>query len=175
MKNRLCATLPFSIKTMLVVLILLSCGSEEEEDALHYPGTWQFKDKIYSGELVFNTTRTLILTRTTYQEIYVVQRDNSSDVMTLLGLKGDISVNGNFMTFQLSAIGECVKDNTEQCTSAVQWFQKGSSTYNSYLQFVREQFTSEFYADEDSLWLIRDMNNDSDTDDPGEDIEFLRL
>jgi hypothetical protein len=56
----------------------------------------------------------------------------------------------------------------------VEWFDKGTPTYNDYIQYIRESFTAEFEADQDYLRLIRDMNNDGDTEDTGEDIEFER-
>jgi hypothetical protein len=72
-------------------------------------------------------------------------------------------------------VGECVKNAQQNCTTAIQWFAKGSAIYNNYIQYLRETVTGEFEVDEDWLWLVRDRNNDGDTDDNGEDIEFERL
>jgi hypothetical protein len=73
---------------LIVSSIIPSCESLKEDPA--YVATWQYKDKLYAGELTYNTTRTLTLTKTTYMEVYVIQRDNSSAVVTILGLKGDV-------------------------------------------------------------------------------------
>jgi hypothetical protein len=169
------------IKSLINIMILLivsviipSC--ETLKDDPQYIGSWQYKDKIYSGELVINTTHTLILTKTTFHEVLIYQRDNSSTVMTLIGLKGDIEINGNEMTFKVSAFAECLKDASNNCTSTPEWFAKGTETYNDYLSLgMKETFQGEFEADEDYLWLVRDMNNDSDTEDSMEDIEFDRI
>jgi hypothetical protein len=168
-----CHTISNMILISLVSLTLTTC-ERLKEDPL-YVESWQYKDKVYVGEVAYNTTRTLILTKTTYEEVYVMQRDNSSTITTLLGLKGDLTVSGNKMTFKLTAVGECVKDASQNCTSTVQWFPKGSATYNTYIQYLQETVQSEFEADEDYLWLVRDSNNDGDTEDAGEDIEFERL
>ena len=40
---------------------------------------------------------------------------------------------------------------------------------------IAESFYGTFEADEDYLWLVRDLNNDTDTDDDWEEIEFERL
>lgn len=162
----------------MLVLILLSATvttCDRQEDDPFYVGTWQYKEKVYAGEFAYNTTRTLILTETTFEEIYVMQRDNSTVIASLLGMKGDLDVSGAEMTFRLKAVGDCVKDAQNKCTGSVQWYAKGSAVYNNYIQYLKENVDGEFEADEDYLWLVRDSNNDGDTDDDWEDMEFERL
>jgi len=159
--------------SLLLSVILLMTSCEKNKDPL-YVGTWEYKTKVYSGDLTFNTTRTLILTKNTFQEVYFIQLDNSPTISSILGIKGDLSVKSNKMTFKLNSVGECVKDSENKCTDNVAWFDKGTPTYNTYIQFIRESFTAEFEAGDDYLWLVRDMNNDGDTEDTGEDIEFER-
>ena len=162
------------VMLFIVSLIIPSCETLKDDPL--YIGTWQYKDKIYSGELIINTTHTLIITKTTFHEVLIYQRDNSNTVMTLMGLKGDIEINDNEMTFKVSAFGECLKDEHDNCTSTPEWFAKGTETYNDFLSLgMQESFKGEFEADENYLWLLRDMNNDSDTEDNWEDIEFGRL
>ncbi len=163
-----------SIAVIAVLFLTLTTCERLREDPL-YVGSWQYKDKLYVGDITYNTTRTLILTKTTYEEVYVLQRDNSSVISALLGLKGDLTVSGNEMTFKLSAVGECVKDASQNCTNTVQWFAKGSATYNTYIQYMQETVNGDFEADEDYLWLVRDSNQDGDAEDDGEDIEYERL
>lgn len=163
-----------TLLTIALISLTLTTCDRLKDDPL-YAGSWQYKDKLYVGDFTYNTTRTLILTKTTYEEIYVIQRDNSSTITTVLGLKGGIEVSGSEMTFRLNAVGECVKDASQNCTSAVQWFAKGSATYNTYIQYLQETIYGEFEAGEDYLWLVRDMNNDGDTEDTDEDIEFDRI
>ena len=158
------------ILIILVSLLMTSCEALKEDPL--YAGTWEFKDKIYSGELTFNTTRTLLLTKNTYQEVYVIQPDNSSSISTILGLKGDLSVSGSEMTFSLKEIGACVKDAQEKCTSSVQWYGSGTQYYNDNIQYFKLTVKGDFEVDEDYLWIIRDTNGDGDTEDAGEDIEF---
>ncbi len=166
---------PFKIIyiSLLLSVLLLMASCEKNKDPL-YAGTWEYKTKISAGDLTFNTTRTLILTKKTYQEVYVIQLDNSPDISSILGTRGDLTVSKNKMGFTMNAVGECIKDTENKCTSDVEWFDKGTPTYNDYIQYIRESFTAEFEADQDYLRLIRDMNNDGDTEDTGEDIEFER-
>ena len=162
----------------MIVIILLSATvttcDRQDNDPL-YVGTWQYKEKIYAGEFAYNTTRTLILTETTFEEIYVMQRDNSIVIASVLGMEGDLDVSGVEMTFSLKAVGDCIKDAQNKCTSSVEWYAKGSAVYNNYIQYLKENVDGEFEADEDYLWLVRDSNNDGDTDDDWEDMEFERL
>lgn len=162
----------------MIVLILMSVTvttCDRQEGDPFYVGTWQYKEKVYAGEFEYNTTRTLVLSETTFEEIYLMQRDNSTTIASLLGMKGDLDVSGPEMTFTLKAVGDCIKDTQNKCTSSVQWYAKGSALYNNYIQYLEEIVDGEFEADEDYLWLVRDMNNDGDTDDDWEDIEFERL
>jgi len=170
-------TLRFNSATSLLIIITLSVIMTRCEwfknDPL-YTGSWEYKDVVYAGDFVYNTTRTLTLTEETFREVYVMQRDNSSTIATILATKGEIEVTGNQISFTLNAVGECLKDAQDKCTSTVEWFPKGSVTYNSYMLYLEETYEGEFEADED-LWLIRDMNNDGDTSDDGEDVEFERI
>jgi len=171
-------TLRFNSATSLLIIITLSVIMTRCEwfknDPL-YTGSWEYKDVVYAGDFVYNTTRTLTLTEETFREVYVMQRDNSSTIATILATKGEIEVTGNQISFTLNAVGECLKDAQDKCTSTVEWFPKGSATYNSYMLYLEETYEGEFEADEDYLWLIRDMNNDGDTSDDGEDVEFERI
>lgn len=167
-------TLKSTIIIILVLMFIPSCETLKEDPL--FVGTWQFKDKIYSGDVVINSNHTLKLTKSTFEEIIVYQRDNSSSVMSLVGMKGNISAKGTKITFTLTAFGECQKDASDKCTSSVEWYAKVSAKYNGYAALgLQEIYTGDADADEDYLWLVRDMNNDSDTEDTWEDIEFEQL
>lgn len=166
----------FKVLAGVILLAILMTQSCEwfSEDPL-WIGKWQYNDKIYIGDFTYNTTTTLTLAESSFEEVYIIKRDNSSEITSLLGLKGSLSVKGSIMTFTLTAIGECVEDAQQKCTTAIEWFPKGSATYNTYLQYLKETYTGEFEADEDWLWLVRDRNKDGDTEDDVEDVEFERL
>lgn len=141
-----------------------------------YIGTWQYTEKTYAGDVAINITHTLKFNEDTFEEVIIYRRDNTSSVMSLLGLKGSISVDDNEVIFTLTAIGECLKDSYDNCTAIPEWFPKGSPDYNAFLSLgIVESFDGTFEADEDYLWLVRDLNNDTDTDDDWEDIEFERI
>lgn len=174
MKAQFRATTCSNMMTIILLSVTMTTCDKMKDDPL-YVGTWEYKDNVYVGEFTYNTTRTIGLTETTFEEMYVMQRDNSSTIATILGLKGNLEVSGSEMTFKLNAVGECVKDGQNQCTGVVEWFVKGTATYNTYIQYLMETLMGEFEASEDYLWLVRDLNNDGDTDDLGEDIYFDRI
>ena len=141
-----------------------------------YIGSWQYTEKGYAGEVAINITHTLKLTEGTFEEIIIYRRDNSSSVMSLLGMKGNLTVDDDEVLFKLTAIGDCLEDSYDKCTATPEWFPKGSPTYNAFLSLgISESFEGTFEADEEYLWLVRDLNNDTDTDDDWEDIEFERI
>lgn len=167
-------------RIMLALILLFTVSSFHSCDWFttdpDYIGTWQYTEKEYAGEVAINITHTLKLTEGTFEEIIIYRRDNSSSVMSLLGLKGTISVDNDEVFFKLTAIGDCLEDSYDKCTATPEWFPKGSPTYNTYLSLgMSESFEGTFEADEDYLWLVRDMNNDTDTDDDWEDMEFERI
>jgi hypothetical protein len=173
MKNRYLTLRGAMLLCIAAIVSLPSCDWFSEDPL--WIGKWQYKDKIYVGDITYNTTTTLTLNESSFEEVYIITRDNSSEITSLLGLKGSLSVKNDIMTFTLSAVGECVEDAQQKCTSVIEWFPKGSATYNTYMQYLKETVTGEFEAEEDWLWLVRDRNKDGDTEDDGEDIEFERL
>ncbi len=90
------------------MLLLISCESLKDDPA--YAGTWQCKETITSDNLVYNTTRTLIPTKKTFEEIYVIKRENSPAISAIFGTNGDIRINQTSYIFSLKALGTCVKD-----------------------------------------------------------------
>jgi hypothetical protein len=174
MKNVLYGRIMLSLILLFMVSSFHSCDWFRTDP--DYIGKWQYTEKGYAGEVAINITHTLKLTEGTFEEIVIYRRDNSSSVMSLLGLKGNVSVDDDEVRFTLTAIGYCLKDTYDNCTANPEWFQKGSPTYNAFLSLgISESFRGTFEADEDYLWLVRDMNNDTDTDDDWEDMEFDRI
>lgn len=163
-----------SLRIILLISVIIPSCDKINKDTL-YIGTWQHKDVVDTGDLVFNTTRTLILTRTTYEEIYMLQRYNSDVVLSIIGFKGELSVKGTEMTFSLMEIGTCVKDASQNCTDQVIFHGRGTQYYNDNIQYFRLTIKGEYEADENVLQLKRDTNGDGDMEDNGESIEFQRI
>jgi len=80
---------------LLVAIPMITSCERLKEDPL-YAGTWQNKDKLYVGDLTYNTTTTLKLTEDTFEQVYSLQRDNSSDITSLPGLKGSLECSFGF-------------------------------------------------------------------------------
>lgn len=172
MKKHIIHKRGLSVLILIALIMIPSCGWFREDPM--YVGIWQNKDKFYTEEFIFKTITTLKLTENTFEEVYIIQRDNSSAIISLLATKGAILVKDDEVTFTLNAVGECVRDAENLCTGSIQWFAKGSATYNSYVQYIRETVSGKFEAGEYYLRLFRDRNGDGDYEDEGEDIEFER-
>ncbi len=162
-----------SITSLTGVMLLISCESLKDDPV--YAGTWQCKETITSDNLVYNTTRTLILTRNTFEEIYVIKRENSPAISAIFGTSGDIRTNHTSYIFILKALGTCVKDEMDMCTEEVAFCGPGTSHFDENIQYYSVEVPCKIEADEFRLRLVRDLNNDRDTEDQGEDIEFERI
>ena len=163
-----------SLMILLLISVFIPSCDRLNKDPL-FIGTWQHKDIVDTGDLVFNTTRTLILTKTTYEEIYMLQRYNSDAVLSIIGFKGGLSTKGSEMTFNLEEIGTCVKDASQNCTDQVVFYGQGTQYYIDNIQYFRLIIEGEYEADENYLQLKRDTNGDGDMEDNGESIEFQRI
>ncbi|MBW6500513.1 MAG: hypothetical protein K0B05_03885 [Bacteroidales bacterium] len=165
---RICLLLIFS-----AVLFAYSC-EKQKKDPL-FVGTWESVEQIDIGDLTFNTTRTLVLTKKTYEEVYVIRIGNSSYISAVVGRRGDLSVKGTGMTFTLKELGTCATDNDGRCTADAEWYGPGTQYYSDNIQYFKLTLTGEFEAGEFYLRLRIDTNGDGDTEDQGEDIEFERI
>jgi len=160
--------------TLIFSLLLLTDSCENQGNPL-FVGTWQFTESVNADNLVFNTTRTLVLTKRTYEETYRVERVDPGTISQIIGTKGDLVTTHSGMVFQLNQLGECEKDELEICTGNVVWHSEGSNYWNENIIFFKPVVPGEFEAGETTLWLRRDLNTDGDTDDAGEDITFERV
>jgi len=115
MKNVLLNRIMLALILLFIVSSFHSCDWFTTDP--DYIGTWQYTEKGYAGEVAINITHTLKLTESTFEEIIIYRRDNSSAVMSLLGLKGTITVDDDEVLFKLTAIGDCLEDTNENCTA----------------------------------------------------------
>jgi len=90
----------------LIAIIIPSCEFLNKDP--EFTGTWQFSEKITSNELVYNTTSTIILTKNSYEETYLIQRENSGTISAIVGIRGDLSQAHSTLTFILKELGKCV-------------------------------------------------------------------
>ena len=157
----------------LIFVILTSC--ENMKDDPLYVGTWQFTETINTDGLVFNTIRTMKLTKKTYEETYSVQRQNSASISEIIGTRGNLVLTHSSMVFQLKGLGACSRDASDICTGTVQWYSENSQYWTDNIQFFKLVIPGEFKAETAKLWLTRDLNTDGDTDDAGENVVFERI
>lgn len=162
----------YLVLVCLSILILFSCESKDDPP---YVGSWRSSGQVITSEIVYNTTRTLILTRSTYEEIYLIQRENQGIIAGILGTKGKLAFSRYYMVFRLGELGTCVRDQSDACTEAVQWFGEGTQYWIDNSPYYESTVKGEYKVDGTTLYLKRDLNNDNDTDDTGEDIEFERI
>ena len=162
-----------TVVTVFISLLFSSCEYQKKDPL--FAGSWKFSENIVAGDLVYNTTRYLTLTKDTYEEIFIVQRERSGLIAGILGTKGKLAFSRYYMVFMLEELGTCVRDQSDACTEAVQWFGEGTLYWTENSPYFESTVKGEFEAGESTLYLKRDLNNDNDTDDTGEDIKFERI
>lgn len=158
------------IISFLVLFLATSC--EAWKDDPDYIGTWQYNETITANDMVYNTTRTIVFTKKTYEETYLIKRENSSTITAIIGTSGSIARSRSNLVFELKELGTCVPDNMEVCTEEVQWFGEGSFYWNDNIDYFEKKVTGVFEVDGTTLRLSRDLNNDKDFEDTGEDVIF---
>jgi hypothetical protein len=154
-------------------LLFTSCESWKKDP--RFIGDWQFIEKITADNLVYNTTRTIKLTKNTYEETYVIQRENSAAISAIIGTRGDLGLTHTNLIFTLEEIGTCALDESEACTEDVLWYGAGTQYWTNNISFFERTVVGEYEIIENTLWLIRDLNNDGDSEDAGEDVRFEML
>lgn len=163
----------FHLYLLLIFIISLfipSCESLRKDP--EFVGTWQFRKKITSDDLVFNTTRTLILTKNSYEEIYTIQRENSTVISAILGTRGNIALTHSTLIFELKELGTCTLNASEICTGSVQWFGEGTRYWTDNIVYFKKTVTGVFEVTGTKLRITRDLNLDGDYEDTGEDVTF---
>ena len=165
-----------SCRSLIVVcFISLASSSCEKHRAPLFAGEWEFKETITSGDLTLNTTRLMTLTKTTYEETFIVERQNSSVISSIIATRGNIEPAHSDLIFHLKELGTCIPDDLGACTGNIAWHDEGSQYWEDNITFFSLTVSGRFEVDETTLWLIRDLNDDLDTGDAGEDIIFTRI
>jgi len=164
----------FLIPILLFIIFLIpSCENLKNEP--EYIGKWQMSEKITADEIVYSNTRTLVLTRNTYEEVYVIKRENSTSITAIIGTAGTLVTSHSNLIFNLEELGRCVLDERDVCTDVVQWFGPGSGYYTENIMYFEAEVAGEFEVAGNTLRLIRDLNNDDDLEDTGEDVTFTLI
>jgi len=157
----------------IISLFIPSCESLRKDP--EFVGSWQFSKKITSDDLVFNTTRTLILTKNSYEETYTIQRENSAVISAIIGTKGYLQMDRLSLIFELKELGTCTLDNSEICTGNVQWYGDGTQYWTDNIVYFKKTVTGAFEVIGNTLRLTRDLNRDFDYEDTGEDVTFEKI
>lgn len=155
-----------------IILLLIIPSCENLRNDPEYIGKWQKSEIITADEIVYSNTRTLVLTRNTYEEVYVIKRENSTSNTAIIGIAGNLATSHSNLIFNLNELGTCVLDERDACTDVVQWFGKGSAYYTENIKYFETQVAGEFEVVGNTLHLVRDLNNDGDVEDTGEDVTF---
>jgi hypothetical protein len=157
----------------LITIIIPSCESLSKDP--EFIGTWQFTEKITSDNLVYNTTRTLILSENSYEETYTIKRENSALISSIIGTKGNLGMARSNLIFELKELGTCALDNSEICTGNVQWYGEGTQYWTDNIVYFKKTVTGVFEVIGNTLRLTRDLNRDFDYEDSGEDVTFEKI
>jgi hypothetical protein len=166
--KRLLSLFPLSL-ILIASACLLSCSKDDDPG---YAGTWQFSETLVSDGLTYNTIRTIILERKSWEETYLIRRENSETITAIIGTKGKLGTVRSHLVFYLEELGTCKLDENEFCTEETEWYGEGSAYWMSNIRFFSKTVESEYELTETTLRLIRDLNDDGDTEDTGEDVTF---
>jgi hypothetical protein len=158
---------------LLIIPVVIPSCQEKEKDL--FIGNWQYNEIVTSGDVIYSTIRTLQLTKNTYEETYVVRREAKGAVSEIIGTRGSLVIGHSSLEFELKELGTCARDSVDACTSEVAWYVEGSQYWTDNIQYFSLVVKGEFQADGTTLILTRDLNNDGDTLDDGEHVEFHRI
>lgn len=158
---------------LAAAILIHSCRGQRDEDL--YIGTWQYTTTVTADDMVYTTIRTMILTRNSYEETYIIQRQNTGTISGIIGTRGNLSRSRNNILFELKELGTCVRDSIDGCTQDVLWYGEGSQYWIDNVEFFGLIIKGNLQATETTLLLTRDLNNDGDTEDAGENVEFQRI
>jgi hypothetical protein len=162
-----------AIAGLFTVFLIPSCENLKNDP--EYIGEWQMSEVLTADGILYSNIRSLVLTRNTYEEIYVIKRENSTSITAAIGTAGTLETSHSNLIFKLEELGTCVLDEQDACTNVVQWFGPGTSYFNDNIEFFEQTVAGEFDVSGTTLKLIRDLNNDDDTVDEGEDITLEKI
>lgn len=157
---------------ILLPVLFAASSCEALKDDPDYIGTWQCVETITADDMVYNTTRTITLTKKTWEETYLIRRENTVNITAIIGTRGSLARSRSNLVFELKELGTCVPDNMDVCTETVQWFGEGSPWWNDNIDYFEKKVTGIFEVTGTTLRLTRDLNNDKDFEDTGEDVTF---
>jgi hypothetical protein len=160
--------------TILITLTFLS-GCDKFKNDPGFIGTWQFTEQITADNIVYNTIRTIELTKSTWEETYIIQRQTSPDPSAIIGTRGKLGMSHTSLIFYLEDLGTCVLNESDVCTGVVEWFGEGSVYWNLNIQYFKKAVPAEYEVSGTTLSLRRDLNNDGDYADTGENVNFQMI
>lgn len=161
---------PYYIFVVLLIFFFNSC--EVFRDDPDYIGMWQFSEQISADDLVFNTTRTIILNKNSYEETYIIQRQNSQVISAIIGSRGNLKTSHSTMIFELTGLGTCDLDESEVCTGDILWYTEGSQYWINNIIYFKKTVSGVYEITGKTMHLTRDLNADGDYEDTGEDVMF---
>lgn len=174
MREKLCHPGQQVILTVFLSVFFFLTSCSKIKDPV-FAGTWLFTEQINADGLILNTTRTMILSQHSYEETFLVQREGSATVSEIIGTKGDLITTHSGLVFELNELGACKRDLSDNCTGNVEWYSEGSEYWDQNIPYFKLIVPGEFHVNGNTLWLVRDLNNDGDSEDAGENITFQRF
>jgi hypothetical protein len=158
---------------LAAVIVIHSCRGQKDEDL--YIGAWQYTATVTADDMVYITTRTMVFTKNSYEETYVIQRQNSGTISGIIGTRGNLRRTRDNFLFELKELGTCARDAIDGCTNEVLWYGEASQYWIDNVEFYGLIIKGNMRVTETTLLLTRDLNNDGDTEDEGENVEFQRI
>ncbi len=158
---------------VITTLLLPACSKFKNDP--QFIGTWQFSEQITADDIVYSTTRTLTLAKSSWEETFVIKRQNSAVISAIIGTRGTLGMSHTSLIFYLEELGTCVPDEMDKCTDQVNWYGEGSAYWNLNIQYFEKAVQGEYEVTDNVLKLKRDLNNDGDYNDTGENVIFQMI
>jgi len=158
---------------VIIILFFPACNKFKNDP--QFIGTWQFTEQITADDIVYSTTRTLTLAKSSWEETYIIKRQNSADISAIIGTRGTLGMSHTSLVFYLKELGTCVPDEMDKCTDQISWHGEGSAYWNLNIQYFQKAVPAEYEVNDNALTLKRDLNNDGDFSDTGEDVTFQMI
>jgi len=166
--------LPDLLLGLIVTAFFIPACDKFKNDP-QFIGTWQFSEQITADDIVYSTTRTLTLARSSWEETYVIKRQGSADISAIIGTRGKLGMSHTSLVFYLDELGTCVQDEMDKCTEQVEWYGEGTAYWNLNIQYFEKAVPAEYEVKDNLLTLRRDLNNDDDYNDTGENVTFQMI
>lgn len=149
-----------TIIVLFAAALLVSCNKDEDKPA--YVGNWISQET--DGDTVLKTT--LELKESSFTQVISMKIGNSTSWIEMYGIKADLSVSGNVMTYTLTSIGAAEFNMQTLSFGDIVWYNTGVTDFNNLLETLGMTATMkiQFAVSSNTLTVVPDVDNNGTFD-----------